>query len=125
MYCLLLLLFFTINNSINNAFSFPKKFVSISQKIENKNLEIETKEILQQMNGFYGLIGPDLERKNTKSLIDLFMGNGIIQGIFIENGEITFVKNEINTDKRKVETFQPPKKKFFPNNCVHFHENYV
>ena len=105
------ILLFPIFTTYNNAFSF---FKPISRKIEILNLDTESKDILQKMNGFYGLIGPDLERKKPKNLFDLFMGNGIIQGVFIENGEITFIKNEIKTDKRKVETFQNPKK-IFPN----------
>lgn len=112
MYCLLL---FCIINHYVYTFPLPKKFVSISRKIEIKHLDTESREILQKINGFYGLIGPDLERNKPKSLFDLFMGNGIIQGVFIENGELTFVKNEIQTDKRNLETFQAPKKKFVPN----------
>lgn len=110
----LLLPLFTLFNH-NYAYIFPKP---ISRKIEIKNLEEESREILQKINGFYGLIGPDLERKKIKSIFDLLMGNGIIQGVFIENGELTFVKNEIKTDKRNLETFQLPKyssKKIFMN----------
>jgi len=112
MFVLLWLLYTQIHA---HMFSLPKKFVSISQKIEIKHIDTESREILQKLNGFYGLIGPDLERKKIKSMFDLFMGNGMIQGIFIENGELTFVKNEIKTDKRNLETFQLPQKKIFPN----------
>jgi len=55
--------------------------------------------IVSKMNGFYGLIGPDIHMSSVKSLYDLFIGDGIIQGIFIENGAVTFVKHRVRTEK--------------------------
>ena len=66
-----------------------------SSSLQKSELYLHKKEI----DGFYGMIGPDIERKNTKSLMDLFMGNGIIQGVFIENGTITYVKKEVETER--------------------------
>jgi len=87
---------------VSYAYFFIKPFTPISRKLtiiqENENIEL-----LKKINGFYGLIGPNIERTNTKSLLDLFTGNGIIQGVFLEDGTITFVKNEIKTDKRIIE----------------------
>jgi carotenoid cleavage dioxygenase-like enzyme len=103
------------------SYAFKPFFLPISRKINIQNLNTENTEILQKINGFYGLIGPDVDIKKTKSLMDLFMGNGMIQGIFIENGEITFVKNYIQTDKHIIEEFiRKPSissfpKKWFPN----------
>jgi len=68
----------------------------------------------KEIDGFYGMIGPNIERKNTKSLMDLFMGNGIIQGIFIKNGTLTYVKKEVETEKRIFEK-KLHRKRFMPN----------
>ena len=59
--------------------------------------------ILEKCNGFYGLIGPNIVRKETTSLYDFFMGNGMIQGVFIENEKLTFIQTDIETEKRKLE----------------------
>jgi len=67
------------------------------------------------IDGFYGMIGPNIERKNTKSLLDLFMGNGMIQGIFIENGTMTYVKKEVETEKRILEKSRFRKPSLPPN----------
>jgi len=56
---------------------------------------------LDKFQGFYGLIGPDIEKTKIKSLYQLFTGDGMIQGIFFKDGEHTYKKYEINTEKRK------------------------
>jgi len=54
----------------------------------------------EKLEGFYGLIGPDIQTNRIKSIYDLFMGNGHIQGIFFERGKPpTFVKTHIHTEK--------------------------
>jgi hypothetical protein len=55
--------------------------------------------ILKKINGFYGLIGPDIDINNVTNIFDLFTGDGVIQGIFFDNGELTFVKKFVRTDK--------------------------
>jgi len=55
------------------------------------------------INGFFGLIGPNINITKGLSLFELFTGNGILQGVFINNGEIDFVSHIINTDKIKHE----------------------
>ena len=45
------------------------------------------------------MIGPNVEIKKVKSLFDLFTGDGMIQGLFFDNGNITFVKKMIRTEK--------------------------
>ena len=57
-----------------------------------------TKPTLHKIHGFYGLIGPDVDTAKTESLYDLFTGNGVIQGVFFEDGKITFVKHHIRTE---------------------------
>jgi carotenoid cleavage dioxygenase-like enzyme len=56
-------------------------------------------DIVKNINGFYGLIGPDVDMKNVANIYDLFTGDGIIQGVFFDNGELTFVKHFIRTNK--------------------------
>jgi carotenoid cleavage dioxygenase-like enzyme len=55
--------------------------------------------LLYKINGFYGLIGPEVNISKINSLYDLFMGNGVIQGVFFNDGNITFVKKFIKTEK--------------------------
>jgi len=55
--------------------------------------------VINELSGFYGLIGPDIDRFSIKTLYDLFTGDGIIQGVFFDNGNITFVKHFVRTEK--------------------------
>jgi hypothetical protein len=48
---------------------------------------------------FFGIIGPNVLPENVKNLFDLFIGNGVIQGIFVNGENITFAKHLIQTDK--------------------------
>jgi hypothetical protein len=52
-----------------------------------------------KISGFYGLIGPNINKSAVKSLFELFTGDGIIQGVFFNKGNISFVKHLIQTDK--------------------------
>jgi hypothetical protein len=63
------------------------------------NINDDDKEIINKINGFYGMVGPDINMNNVKTLYELFTGNGNIQGVFFDNGEITFVKHYIKTEK--------------------------
>jgi len=54
---------------------------------------------LKNVRGFYGLIGPDIKIHNKTTLYELFTGDGLIQGAFIDNGQITMVKHLVRTDK--------------------------
>jgi carotenoid cleavage dioxygenase-like enzyme len=69
----------------------------------NREFQIRTSKI-RQINGFYGLIGPDVNLSKVKTLYDLFTGDGIIHGVFLENGEITQMSHKIQTEKIKHET---------------------
>lgn len=55
--------------------------------------------IINRISGFYGLIGPNIDKKSIKTLYELFTGDGMIQGVFIDKGNITFVKHLMRTDK--------------------------
>jgi carotenoid cleavage dioxygenase-like enzyme len=92
------------------AFFFSYLFASVPfRKLSPLYLERNS------INGFYGMIGPNIERKNTKSLLDLFMGNGVIQGIFINNGTMTYIKREVETEKRRLEKSIFKKPSLLPN----------
>lgn len=77
--------------------------------IKSKNIEIteniiynpknEDATIIKKINGFYGLVGPDVNITKVKTLYELFMGNGVIQGVFFDEGNLTFVKKFVKTDK--------------------------
>jgi hypothetical protein len=71
----------------------------IKKEIQYTNNKKNDNEIIKQISGFYGLIGPDIDKFSIKSLYDLFTGDGIIQGVFFENGNITFVKHFVRTEK--------------------------
>ena len=92
-------------------FQFINSYIPIhfgpSIKIQNKELNYkinynfsdEESEIINKINGFYGLIGPDINKSTVKTLYDLFTGDGIIQGLFIDNGNLTYINHLIKTDK--------------------------
>lgn len=64
------------------------------------NLHSDTNiNLIKKINGFYGLIGSNVILKNNTSMYDLFMGDGIIQGVFFNNGELTFAKSIVKTEK--------------------------
>ena len=72
----------------------------------NNNIPLQVKSkspILNELTGFYGLIGPNMNFYNASSLIELFTGDGIIQGVFFNKGNITFVSHIIETEKVKFE----------------------
>jgi len=108
-------LFFFINsmNSLKITNLFLEKLNKIKnlQNLQNlkkqKNIQIReslvTPENKLPVTGFYGLIGPKLDYRNITSLYDLFTGDGIIQGIFLENGTATFTQTLINTEKLEFE----------------------
>jgi len=54
---------------------------------------------LEEINGFYGLIGPNMTISEIGNLFDLFTGNGLIQGVFLENGRVTPVSTLVKTKK--------------------------
>jgi len=74
----------------------------------NKNIPLwvsrmtqREKNIVKEVNGFYGLIGPNIDSKKQTTLYDLFRGDGIIQGVFFDKGNLTFVRHLVDTEKVK------------------------
>jgi hypothetical protein len=65
----------------------------------NQIASCDKQNILKNINGFYGMIGPDVNEDKVKSVYELFAGDGMIQGVFFDNGNITFVKKFIRTEK--------------------------
>jgi len=59
---------------------------------------------IREINGFYGLAGPDVNVSKINSLYELFTGDGMVHGIFLEKGKITQVNHKIQTEKIKYET---------------------
>jgi len=68
--------------------------------IHDLRITIEpTNSLFKKIRGFYGLIGPDINRTKIDNLYDLFTGDGIIQGVFFHEQNITFVKHFVRTEK--------------------------
>ena len=104
-----IILFFT--SIIFFFFSFANAFLNIrfgnELKIQDKEFKQQVKyklplykqTIVNKIKGFYGLIGPDVNMSTVNNLFDLFIGDGNIQGIFFDNGNITIIKHFVRTDK--------------------------
>lgn len=107
-------IWFTIYMNHLDAFIFilfliyTSAFINFRQgsQFHIKNREIKkqitynnTNTIINQISGFYGLIGPDIDKFSIKTIYDLFTGDGIIQGVFFDRGNITFVKHFVRTEK--------------------------
>jgi carotenoid cleavage dioxygenase-like enzyme len=92
---------FNISNAFLN-FKLNKPFL-IKDSEYNKKISYtipeSEKAIIKKINGFYGMIGPDINITNIDNLFNLFTGDGIINGVFIENGEITVLNHFIRTEK--------------------------
>lgn len=86
-----------LNHNVNSFGIFKSFFKGIQRHINIHRSKIK------QINGFYGLAGPDVNISKIKSLYELFTGDGIVHGIFLENGEITQVSHKIQTEKIKYE----------------------
>ena len=85
---------------LNIRFGPPFKIANMEKRTNIEyNLSKEDENVVKKISGFYGMIGPNVEIKNVKSLFDLFTGDGIIQGLFFDKGNITFVKQFIRTEK--------------------------
>lgn len=70
-----------------------------------------------KISRFYGLVGPNIDKKKVNTLYELFIGDGVIQGVFMDKGEITFIKHIINTEKIQYENKHG---KFSKNNVMMF-----
>lgn len=92
---------FFINNNFIKKFQINSnnKNIDITNNIIY-NLSYNERKIINKIDGFYGLVGPEI-KNSTKiiTLYDLFTGNGVINGVFFNKGNITFIKRFIRTDK--------------------------
>jgi carotenoid cleavage dioxygenase-like enzyme len=86
-----------LNIRFGNPFKISDR--EIKKTIDYKSLSNFDKRLIKKLNGFYGVVGPDINKTEVKTLYDLFTGNGNVQGIFFDNGEITYVKHFIRTEK--------------------------
>ena len=87
----LVIFLFTILSTVDSFNKVIPRFLHTYNKINRETLP----------HGFYGLIGPNINTTHVKTLFDLFTGDGIIQGVFMEPHNITFVKHIVKTDKWK------------------------
>jgi len=112
-------LFFLLITTVQSFFPhFPFSIPEMGERILSTlkprkcigSFQIETREIksilnpstdplFNQIKGFYGIIGPDINISSVSSLYDLFTGDGMIQGVFFKGGKMTFVKHFVRTDK--------------------------
>jgi carotenoid cleavage dioxygenase-like enzyme len=81
---------------LGKRFSIQSK--EIRKPIEYR-LSVKQQNIINKFDGFYGLLGPDINITNVNTIFDLFTGDGIIQGIFFDKGELVFIKHLVRTDK--------------------------
>ena len=101
----LLMINLTSINSFIKLF-FGKKFKISEKEISNNinyKVSLKNQQILKKISGFYGLIGPDASKEMSNDIFQLFNQNGVIQGVFINNGSIKYIRYYIKTDKLKYE----------------------
>jgi len=84
---------------LSNIFNKGSQFLIKNHEMKREIKYNHSEEILNNVSGFYGLIGPDIDKFSIKTLYDLFTGDGIIQGLFFDKGNITFVKHFVRTEK--------------------------
>jgi hypothetical protein len=94
----LLIIFFSTIYSFKNILFRKSSNIDFTKKI-SYILPKEKENIIKKINGFYGLIGPNIELNNNTKIYDLFSGDGMIQGVFFNNGELTFTKSMVKTEK--------------------------
>ena len=79
-----------------------KRFSIIDKEIRKPieySVSMDKQKIINKFDGFYGLLGPDVNITNVNNIFDLFTGDGMVQGIFFDKGELVFIKHMIRTDK--------------------------
>jgi carotenoid cleavage dioxygenase-like enzyme len=76
----------------------PKYLVDVKKSI-SIDLPKSDRSVLNKINGFFGVIGPDLHYRNITNLFDLFIRDGNIQGVFFKEGNLTFVRHYVRTEK--------------------------
>lgn len=85
---------------LNFRFGNPFNIANMERKTKiDYILPKDQEKMVKNISGFYGMIGPNVEINKVRTLFDLFIGDGIIQGLFFDKGNITFVKQFIRTEK--------------------------
>ena len=92
--------FFNIHKNVGRYadIKYRMKYKDINHSINYKIPKYDAK-IIKKVSGFYGMIGPEVNISKIKTLYDLFTGDGNIQGVFFDNGNMTFIKHYIKTEK--------------------------
>jgi hypothetical protein len=78
---------------------------NIKTKVDTTHLPHRHQNIIRKINGFYGVVGPSIKEYKNESLYEAFQSNGNVQGLFLKNGNITFVRHNIETDKKSLKVF--------------------
>jgi len=95
-------LWFSCITSFFIRYPFGSKFSIKDKEVRKKidyTLSPEKQAIVNKINGLYALIGPDVNMKEVSTLFELFIGDGMIQSIFFNSGELTYVKHYVRTEK--------------------------
>ena len=89
----LTILIFVIHTAFTAPFSIPRREV-------RQTIQLPPNSPFRELNGFYGLIGPDVRINRVQTLYDLFTGDGKIQGVFFQpNSQPIFLTHLVRTDK--------------------------
>ena len=67
--------------------------------LDISHLPLNKQKRLNRVTGFFGMLGPDMKTTKVKTLFELFTGDGIINGVFFDKGNLTYVKHLIKTEK--------------------------
>jgi hypothetical protein len=92
----------------------PKINLDKQIALDISQLPLNKQNSLNKITGFFGMLGPDIKTTKVKTLFDLFTGDGIINGVFFNNGKLTYVKHLIKTEKLQHES----KYGFISNNPI-------
>lgn len=104
----LILMLQIINQGICFLPSYVPRKSSISQNLVKDEdikkgiqytLPRSKQKTINKLEGFFGVIGPNIHFSKNTNLLNLFVADGIIQGVFFKDGKITFVKQFIKTEK--------------------------
>lgn len=102
----LIINFLSINFLFINAFlniKFGKKIITSNKEISDEisyKIPFLKKNIFNNLEGFYGLIGPDYQCNNsTNDISDILNKNGVIHGIFFSKGKMHFIRKYVKTNK--------------------------
>ena len=92
------LLYLLVNPFLSNEYTPVKNEIkkNIVYKLPENKINI-----INKINGFYGQIGPNPKYYNEN--YHLFDGDGMIHGIFFENGNLTYHNHWVRTDKLNFE----------------------